>query len=75
MFQECSKESQDVNVVRGMGEKKEYRWNAYEEEREGGGPGRGELLQHNNISDDKYWNVCSACVVTLDDIEMYEFIY
>lgn len=54
LFQECSKESQDVNVVRGMGGKKEYRWNAYEEEREGGDPGRGELLQHNNISDNKY---------------------
>lgn len=31
LFQECSEESQDVNVVRGMGGKKEYRWNAYEE--------------------------------------------
>lgn len=37
-----------------------------------GGPEGGELLQW-NVSNEKYWDVCSAYLVTLDDIELYEF--
>lgn len=72
LFQGCCEESQDVNVTREMREKRiwmECIWRVMRE----GGPEGGELLQW-NVSNEKYWDVCSACLVTLDDTELYEFI-